>query len=515
MIFLVIVVLGSLLVVEHFDTGWVLLLGPSGPFAVFFSFLALILIMTRLAQLRASDALDESGGSIIRLQSLYSRCQRLLIALAAVAHFGLVFGTQWPQYCTDLVGRYAAGLDELLMLVPFLVLISVGYMKLYPVDRLIRQGLMGELLHYYEPVHPIWTQRQYVSFQLRFQVLLVAAPLMLIIAAKDLIEWQADALTRVGAMVLEPFELAHLAELTADGVLAVVAGLVILISPLMIRAIWHCRPLPHGTLRDELRAIAARVKLRYRDILLWPTHGIIVNAAVMGLTGRLRYIVLSDGLIETLTDGQIEAVFGHEIVHVKHHHLHFLLLFAFAAMGLLGLTAWYLQLNFQIPANYIQAGLLIAVFVVWFFFFGRLSRGFERQADLFAAESLSYRFDEVPTGCGNAECLRHHANPAPILSPDPPLCLSAAEVVCSALYRAAALNAVPRNLKTWRHGSIEHRCRTIATMANQPETFFLHKLRMSWIKIALVGAAALTAILALLTLASLKDYDLAIKFLRG
>ena len=61
--------------------------------------------------------------------------------------------------------------------------------------------------------------------------------------------------------------------------------------------------------------------MKYRDILLWQTNHNMGNAAVMGLVPRMHYILLSDVLLETMTDQQIEAVFAHEIGHVKHWHM--------------------------------------------------------------------------------------------------------------------------------------------------------------------------------------------------
>ena len=45
------------------------------------------------------------------------------------------------------------------------------------------------------------------------------------------------------------------------------------------------------------------------------------NAAVMGLFPQVRYILLSDLLLETMTDEQVEAVFAHEVGHIVHRHM--------------------------------------------------------------------------------------------------------------------------------------------------------------------------------------------------
>jgi len=48
------------------------------------------------------------------------------------------------------------------------------------------------------------------------------------------------------------------------------------------------------------------------------------NAAVMGFIPRFRYVLLSDLLLETMTDEQVEAIFAHELGHVMHRHLFWL-----------------------------------------------------------------------------------------------------------------------------------------------------------------------------------------------
>ncbi len=502
MIFIVVLVLGSVLMVDQIDLSWHVIEGPAGPFAVFFSFLALILVVTRILQLRAMDQQEAGPGGIRELQKLYSRAQRAMHGLAAGGHFALLFGTQWSQYSDYLVGSNMAGIDEVIMLLPFVVFVSVGYLRLYPVDRIIRESMTGELLYMYEPVRPVWTRWQYLSFQLRFHILLVAVPLMLICSAKDLLEANRAWFTSLGRTVLVKFNLEGLATLTTEGMLAGVSLLIVVASPFLIRLTWQCRPLPAGALRDQLTKLAEWSHLKYRDVLLWPTYGIIVNAAVMGLAGRLRYIMLSDGLIESMTDGQIEGVFCHEAGHVKHHHLQFLLMFAFASMGIVGLTAWTVQMHWQIPSYYIEGGMFAAVILVWFVLFGRLSRAFERQADLFAAESLSNRFDSAEQGCGHDACIRHLGVETAIGSRS--VCMAAAELVCSALSRAAALNAVARSTKTWRHGSIDSRCQLLTQLASDPGKLTDFKSKLTWIKTVIVLAAAITMIWAIASLPALE-----------
>lgn len=501
MLFLVVLVFGSVLLVDHVEYTQVILPGVSGLAAVFFAFLGLTLIMSRLAQLRMARLVGSERFSVQSLQSLYVRSQQAMRGLAVGAHFLLLFCTDWATSLRAVLGEHGAGLDEFVMLLPFVSLISVGYFTLYPLDRTIRESSTDDLLYLFEPVHPIWTRRQYMSFQLRFNLLLVAVPLIIILAAKDLLELIRPQLTAIGYHVLLRVNSTvslhldlRLAELSCELVLAVIAGLILLLSPLMVRTVWRCRSLPAGQLRDMLQALAGRVRLQCKDILLWPTYGIIANAAMVGLVGRIRYIMLSDGLIESLTDGQIEAVFGHEIGHVKHHHLPLLLTFAFAAMGLVSLAGWHAQFYLQLDSWTFEMMLFASVFLVWLGFFGRLSRMCERQADLFAAEALSAQFDDTAGGCGNDECLRHSLSRQPSPGEGEHICHAAAELVCSALGRASALNAVPKSARSWRHGSIGQRCQTVMHYAADPAEFARFRTKMLLVRCVIVAAAGITAI---------------------
>ena len=94
--------------------------------------------------------------------------------------------------------------------------------------------------------------------------------------------------------------------------LGLVAVAIFLASPVLLRRIWSTTPLPDGPLRTKLLKLCNRIGLRVAEILIWHTDGVMVNAAVVGLVPRMRYILLSDTLLEAMTEDEIEAVFGHE-----------------------------------------------------------------------------------------------------------------------------------------------------------------------------------------------------------
>ena len=97
--------------------------------------------------------------------------------------------------------------------------------------------------------------------------------------------------------------------------------------------------MPPGRLRDRLEASARRLGVRYHNLYIWHTRGNLATAMVAGLVPRFRQIVFTDLLLATLTEDEVEAVFGHEVGHVKHGHL--LYYTAFLLLSFLTLAGVY------------------------------------------------------------------------------------------------------------------------------------------------------------------------------
>jgi STE24 endopeptidase len=184
--------------------------------------------------------------------------------------------------------------------------------------------------------------------------------------------------------------------------------LVLLIAPAIIMPLFNkFTPLPEGTLRERLFALAQRAG--------FPTRGIDVmdgskrsrhsNAFFTGL-GRFRKIVLLDTLIAQLTEPQLESVLAHEIGHYKKRHVMKQLgvsiagvLVAFAAIAWLARQQWfYRAFGFEhhggfTAANVVPAMLLFALLAgtisFWLSpFIHILSRRFEYEADAFARATM-------------------------------------------------------------------------------------------------------------------------------
>src|SRR5205807_2026386 len=112
----------------------------------------------------------------------------------------------------------------------------------------------------------------------------------------------------------------------------------------------------------------------------------------------LRYVFLSDRLLDDLTPDEVEAVFGHEVGHVRHGHLLYYALFLSLSLAVLGL-GWelgdlLLTAGTETAVTHSTDGdawsmvpqvLLAGAYV--FMAFGFLSRRCERQADVYGCRA--------------------------------------------------------------------------------------------------------------------------------
>jgi len=323
---------------------------------------------------------------------------------------------------------------------PFAVALLISWAIGYRVHMAIRQCVIDRQPPTETPL-AVWTRGQYVRFQLRTHLLFVAIPLSLIVLVGD---------------VLDLYVRPMLAEPTATWVLAggtvAAAGAVFLTAPLLIVLIWRTDPLPPGPLRDQLESLCRRLKLRYRRILIWRSYGVLANAGVMGLIAPVRYILLSDALLERSDRRHVLAVFAHEAAHVVGHHIFYAGLFAVSAALLAGAGATGLADVLGWDYRLAEAATLPWLIAAWVAGFGWLSRRFERQCDVVGAWVLS------KDGAVNGD-------PIDVDWTDPRISTAGAATFASALERVATLNGTPLHQPNWRHGSIAWRVHHLMELA--------------------------------------------------
>lgn len=350
-------------------------------------------------------------------------------------------------------------LDELAVMLPTLALVLWSWWAYYPVDRRLREAALIRRADEGMPLYPVWSRRRYVASQARQHAALLFVPLLIIMAwTESLVMLQiAGRLTSTQQVTLSP--------------LGAAVGFVL--APLLVRRLWDTVPLPPGPVRDKLETMCARYHVKFNDLLLWRTFGGMINAAVMGLFGRVRFVLLSDGLLDQVYEREVEAVMAHEIAHVRLRHLWWLLLWALSSMtalSLVGEALWkFLPQSPDHPTrlSWLTGLGYAAGLALWAWQFGWVSRRIERQADTFAARHLTpppeASLEDPSAGGGSDRAENAGANPA-----SGRFDAQAVLTMIGALQRVADLNHVAATRRSWRHGSIAWRQRHLRSLIGQP-----------------------------------------------
>ncbi|MCJ7544234.1 MAG: M48 family metallopeptidase [Phycisphaerae bacterium] len=324
-------------------------------------------------------------------------------------------------------------LPVLLAWAPFVAALLITWVLEYPLYRAVRLRSTA-LAGAGAPALRVWTLREFVAYNLRHHVLFVAVPVGLIIFIGDALHlWLGPLLPEAVADVV----------VLAGSLVG--TGAVFVIAPAMIVRIWRTSPLPPDRLREELEGLCRRLRLRYRDILIWHSGGAIANAAMMGLIGPIRYVLISDALLDNLDRRCVRAIFAHEAGHIRHHHIFYSVLFGLAAAGLCGAVAQQAAV-WMGGGDEAATGLMVVLLAAaWAGGFGWISRRFERQSDVMGV-------------CLAGEDASPQAPPQDASGPgDLAVSPEGVAVFCHALHRVAQLNGISPVQRNWRHGSVASR----------------------------------------------------------
>ena len=199
----------------------------------------------------------------------------------------------------------------------------------------------------------------------------------------------------------------------------------------------------------------------------------MLNAAVVGLVGVCRYVLLTDTLVRVLPDEQSEAVMAHEIGHVRLRHMPWLfgvivslVLLVEAILSPLGTINEF--------GGLVHLGILLGV--VWGGL-GWVSRRFEQQADTFAVLHFTGQSEEAGQSGVPLEAIAH---------------------VVGALRAVAWMNGDVGQRFSWRHGSIAYRCSNLEKLAGcapgkLPIDTVVGRIKLTTVIVGVVGLAALIA----------------------
>lgn len=435
--------------------------GGSGSLALTaFAFLLPVggaIVLSRWAASAVRHEPDRRG----EIAKTYGRFRRLLgyanLLVCVLAVVGLGWGwTVWHRAVLPSDRSLLAPMAELLVPAPYIFAVFAVWIIHYDAERAFHSSANRS-------DQPFWSRTGYFVFQLRSFAFLVFLPLVLFAANQTFLrlapETAGDWRSQLAAFLVMP--------------------LLFVVLPLFVKPALGLQSLPAGPARDRLEAIARREKFRCTDLLHWPTRGQMLNAMVLGLVPRARYVVFTDKLLESLTPDELDAVFGHEIGHVRYQHLPYYLLFLMlsfvavmcavdAGMGALAAGGWIDAVAWE---PWAALPPLAALFAYIFLAFGFLSRRCERQADLHGCRVASGGDGITPLGiAAMIKALERVGDASDVKS-------SPVERRPSFLRRTAAL------VRSWQHGSIPERIEYLLSLLEQPERegeFQRRVYRLKW-----------------------------------
>lgn len=448
---------------------WQISLGPGWMASVAVAQPVMIALFARLLFRRTRTVFRSGLENSQRAYETFHRSNVVLRGIVVAAYAATVLCTPIPEWLRfGSAGFGSRVLADFVLLALFSANTITIWIVGYPVEAELRgfvptgtdslDGWTADGKVRGRASSPNWRMRSYLDFQVRHQLLVVAAPMFLILVASHGVRSvESEIIANTGATW------------APDVLLGTVATVVFVIAPAMLRRIWRTHSLEAGPVRERLEALCARIGLRCRDILVWNSGGMMINAAVMGVVAPLRYVLLSDALLTQMTPRQVEAVFGHEAGHVRHRHMEHFLVFAFVGwLVVAGGMELLAHLFGEGPsasrtfALTIQGAGAGATALFWGLGFGWVSRRFERQADLHGARCVTPEPGECHTSCAV------HLDAATICNEPGRVCSTAAALFASALDRVATLNGIPTEEKSWRHSSIGSRIRFLTSLAGDP-----------------------------------------------
>lgn len=419
--------------------------------------LLVMAMLVEAASRRAARAMDEQGHlrPFIAAEALAGRVR----ILGLLWYVGAMTSGGWVAAATGLGEGVPLG-PELLVLLPPVAYLAAPWWSLYPLEVRVREAMLFRQLSSGAPVYEIPTRVQYVLGLVRHQVLLVVTP-MLLVALWD------DVVNLVSARVDAPWWQAAEPAVRWAGLVVV-----LLMSPVVLKAVWSTVLIRGGPLAERMHEMCRLHGVRIRGPYLWRTHGAMVNGAVLGAFWPMRYLLLTDALLERLDSLQVEGVLAHEVAHVKRRHLPWLAVCVVACVLAAG---WAASIGLHVAdvddaSGMVGMGVSLGMLAFAALAFGWVSRRFEWQADAFAVAHLSATRDSATVTA------------------------LAASVMESALGRVAELNGVPASRFSFRHGSILERQRRLnalvgVDLARLPIDRSVRRIKATSVVVGLLGAA--------------------------
>lgn len=343
--------------------------------------LAAFAVIARIVFKRITAGISKKGDAATDM--IFHQAMNRLSIMAIMAFFIDIYILNLPSLFAgvQLFGRLPT-LAALMFVALFVFKLVIIWFYAYPVHRKLYPGRIS--------------RRRYIESQLTF-ALPVLMPWFVLSFATDL----------MGNLPFADIRRVFSTSYGEFGYILVFLIIFVITGPFLIQKVWRCKPLEAGPQRLRIERLCRQAKLSYAEILKWPIMGgNTLTAAVMGVIGRFRYILISPALLYFLEPEEMDAVIAHETGHVKKYHLQLYLLF-FAGYVLVYFAFFELILCFVVLSEpvfkliewsgmdagnvsaAVMGGVLVTFLIVYFrYFFGFVMRNCERQADMYVYELL-------------------------------------------------------------------------------------------------------------------------------
>ena len=191
--------------------------------------------------------------------------QRWHAALWLAVVLATMFALDWPTVVRANFGlaRWVL-IDDLLLLLPVVTPLLLSWGAFHQIEAALAGDVLPGRADGAEASSSRW---RFAFWQARQHLAILLAPLLLLMAAEDLLRLTAPTLL----------------EDQWAGLWAIPAILLLLAAfPLLLRRLWRTTPLEPGSLANRLQATLRNQGARVRGICVWHTDGRMVNAAVAG-----------------------------------------------------------------------------------------------------------------------------------------------------------------------------------------------------------------------------------------
>jgi len=215
-------------------------------------------------------------------------------AVWAFVSFAVIAWVRWIDVAL-LLPKSVPLLDELVLVTPALLGLITSW-------AIFIFGLPGST------ITPNKSRSSLFGVWLRLQVLMVVAPVLFAFLVSDCVLLAASVSYSQNTQL-------------AFWIVAVlmIFGAVLLYPRLML-LIWNTKKIEDPAEQERFEKLFQHAGLRPRTVRVWKTNETIVNAAAIGIVPGTEVIVISDLLLKTFDEAEVDAILLHEMGHVRHLH---------------------------------------------------------------------------------------------------------------------------------------------------------------------------------------------------